>query len=90
MYSEVDDELDILDSCSSSSSSPLKESTFSKLARQVRHCGAAVVGPWEWGKWSLWLLSQGSFADSRRPDTRQVVFFHCYNRRQVVTKKLND
>lgn len=49
VYSELDDELDILDSCSSSSSSPLKESTFSKLAGQVRHCGAAVVGPWEMG-----------------------------------------
>lgn len=91
MYSELDDELDILDNCSSSSSSPLKESTFSKLAGQAHHFGTAVVGPWEQGKWSLWLLSRSStLADRRRPDTRQGVFFHCFYGRQVVTKELND
>ncbi|KAI4532080.1 hypothetical protein MG293_017345 [Ovis ammon polii] len=35
IYSELDDELDILDNFSSSSSSPLKESTFSKLSLQL-------------------------------------------------------
>uniref|UniRef100_A0A452STR3 NIMA related kinase 10 n=1 Tax=Ursus americanus TaxID=9643 RepID=A0A452STR3_URSAM len=34
MYSELDDELDISDNSSSSSSSPLKESTFSKFSLQ--------------------------------------------------------
>uniref|UniRef100_A0A8D2C5Y1 Serine/threonine-protein kinase Nek10 n=1 Tax=Sus scrofa TaxID=9823 RepID=A0A8D2C5Y1_PIG len=37
IYSELDDELDISDNSSSSSSSPLKESTFSKLSFPV--CG---------------------------------------------------
>lgn len=78
VYSELDDELDILDNCSSSSSSPLKESTFSKLTRQVHHCGTAVMGSWERGKRSLWLLFRGgTLVDSRRPDTSQGVHFHC-------------
>lgn len=56
LYSELDDELDILDNCSSSSSSPLKESTFSKLPVQVC-CYGAAVGAWEWeGRWSPSLL----------------------------------
>ncbi|XP_029419382.1 serine/threonine-protein kinase Nek10 isoform X3 [Nannospalax galili] len=38
-YSELDDELDILDNCSSSSSSPLKESTFSILKRSFSASG---------------------------------------------------
>lgn len=44
LYSELDDELDVSDNCSSSSSSPLKESTFSKLAVQVCLCVTAVSG----------------------------------------------
>ncbi|XP_052590039.1 serine/threonine-protein kinase Nek10 isoform X6 [Peromyscus californicus insignis] len=39
VYSELDDELDILDNCSSSSSSPLKESTFSILKRSFSASG---------------------------------------------------
>ncbi|ERE92153.1 serine/threonine-protein kinase Nek10 [Cricetulus griseus] len=39
LYSELDDELDILDNCSSSSSSPLKESTFSILKRSFSASG---------------------------------------------------
>ncbi|XP_040603560.1 serine/threonine-protein kinase Nek10 isoform X1 [Mesocricetus auratus] len=39
LYSELDDELDILDNCSSSSSSPLKESTFSILKRSFSTSG---------------------------------------------------
>lgn len=39
VYSELDDELDILDSCSSSGSSPLKESTFSILKRSFSASG---------------------------------------------------
>lgn len=44
LYSELDYEPDISDNCSSSSSSPLKESTFSKLAVQVCLCVIAVSG----------------------------------------------
>uniref|UniRef100_A0A8C2PC55 Serine/threonine-protein kinase Nek10 n=1 Tax=Capra hircus TaxID=9925 RepID=A0A8C2PC55_CAPHI len=39
IYSELDDELDISDNFSSSSSSPLKESTFSKLSLQLMDSG---------------------------------------------------
>ncbi|XP_051062770.1 serine/threonine-protein kinase Nek10 isoform X2 [Phodopus roborovskii] len=39
LYSELDDELDILDNCSSSGSSPLKESTFSILKRSFSAAG---------------------------------------------------
>ncbi|XP_055455042.1 serine/threonine-protein kinase Nek10 [Psammomys obesus] len=39
LYSELDDELDVLDNCSSSSSSPLKESTFSILKRSFSASG---------------------------------------------------
>ncbi|XP_073899877.1 serine/threonine-protein kinase Nek10 isoform X3 [Castor canadensis] len=39
IYSELDDELDILDNTSSSSSSPLKESTFSILKRSFSASG---------------------------------------------------
>ncbi|XP_068838085.1 serine/threonine-protein kinase Nek10 isoform X5 [Capricornis sumatraensis] len=39
IYSELDDELDILDNFSSSSSSPLKESTFSTLKRSFSASG---------------------------------------------------
>uniref|UniRef100_A0A8D1PKU0 Protein kinase domain-containing protein n=1 Tax=Sus scrofa TaxID=9823 RepID=A0A8D1PKU0_PIG len=42
IYSELDDELDISDNSSSSSSSPLKESTFSKLSFPV--CGIPAGG----------------------------------------------
>lgn len=45
LYSELDDELDVSDNCSSSSSSPLKESTFSKLDVQGCPCVTAV----KWG-----------------------------------------
>lgn len=44
LYSELDDELDVSDNCSSSSSSPLKESTFSKLDVQGCPCVTAVSG----------------------------------------------
>lgn len=44
LYSELDYEPDVSDNCSSSSSSPLKESTFSKLAVQVCLCVTAVGG----------------------------------------------
>lgn len=40
IYSELEDELDISDNCSSSSSSPLKESTFSKFSLLV--CGLSM------------------------------------------------
>ncbi|XP_060036432.1 serine/threonine-protein kinase Nek10 isoform X3 [Erinaceus europaeus] len=39
IYSELEDELDISDNCSSSSSSPLKESTFSILKRSFSASG---------------------------------------------------
>uniref|UniRef100_Q3UGM2-2 Isoform 2 of Serine/threonine-protein kinase Nek10 n=1 Tax=Mus musculus TaxID=10090 RepID=Q3UGM2-2 len=39
LYSELDDELDVSDNCSSSSSSPLKESTFSILKRSFSASG---------------------------------------------------
>lgn len=40
MYSELDEELDISDNSSSSSSSPVKESTFSKFSLPA--CGVPV------------------------------------------------
>lgn len=39
LYSELDEELDVSDNCSSSSSSPLKESTFSILKRSFSASG---------------------------------------------------
>ncbi|XP_021059527.1 serine/threonine-protein kinase Nek10 [Mus pahari] len=39
LYSELDDDLDVLDNCSSSSSSPLKESTFSIFKRSFSASG---------------------------------------------------
>lgn len=48
IYSELDDDLDISDNSSSSSSSPLKESTFSKLSLPV--CGFQQVVAGESGK----------------------------------------
>uniref|UniRef100_H0V359 Serine/threonine-protein kinase Nek10 n=1 Tax=Cavia porcellus TaxID=10141 RepID=H0V359_CAVPO len=46
IYSELDDELDISDNSSSLSSSPLKDSTFSKLSLQAHHL---------WESSALWL-----------------------------------